>query len=206
MTAENLSGVTPEDVAFVVRSESDEGFELLELPDRWRVQKGEQFEIFNSGMARAIVEEEQPEHSDPNTTTLPSGTLRWLDSETEVPFEAMEIEGKRIRIVDVSETDRKLARFRRKLNGSSARVNALVRNSIREGIVNNGIVEGAQVVGSLDRSTPIFGVQSGDSNESTRVSACFTMPDARSGHAYLLTGSTYRESLKATSRLASISV
>ena len=210
-TMAHQMGTQDETIGFIVRSVSDEAFELLEQEDRLRVENGQHIVIENSGNTRVLVPEAQKTTLTEGVETLveprvvvPAGTFGWIKDDVEVPFEALDVDGRMVRLIDLSGTDRKLSGFRRRLNGYSSKAKSLVRNSIRTGLTEGGIIPGAQVILDQHDGSPILAVQSGGSDDSSRVSAALTMPKNGSNDAYLFATFMYGDLGRAANRIEQI--
>lgn len=211
----NQIGTQDASIGFIVRSVSDEAYELLDPEDRLRVENGQHIVIENSGATRILdVEGEQSLETvleegaetllSESKVTVPAGTFGWIKKDVEVPFEPLEIDGKTFRLIDLSGTDPKLSGFGTRLNGYLSKARSLARNSIRTGLVEGGIIPGAQIVLDQHDGSPVFAVQSGGSDDSKRVSAALTLPSRGSNDAYLLATFMYGDLGRAANRIEQI--
>lgn len=128
------------------------------------------------------------------TTRVAAGTFPWIPEAVDVPVTTLQVGDRTIRLVDVSGIG-PLGHFRKKLNGNTPRTDSLIRGSIGEALTDHdGRIRSARIFrqtrGSLQG--PIFGLQSGDPNESTRVSALITLPNSVN-LAYIVGRSTYSD-------------
>lgn len=205
VTMAHQMGAQDGSIGFIVRTVSDEAYELLGEEDQLRVQRGQGIVIENSGNTRvldftaiALQEGVETKVAKP-TAIVPAGTFGWIQEDTEVPCETFEVDGLIFRQFDISGTDPRLSGFGNRLNGNAQRATKLAKISLVEGVLHHGIIKGAQILGTSAQGVPgtIMARPSNEPNEATRVGAVFTLPTVGSYDSYVLLRSRYSDLQKA---------
>lgn len=188
--------------AEVVRSSRDRAYHTLSRDLKRRVKRGDQVTVLDSGET-SVVDRKQirsTEMNVPETALVVAGTFPWIRKDVRVPVSTIQVGDRRIRLVDVSETDGGvLTELRQGLNGSTPRTDTLARSSLGEALTHHGIIKGALIIRPTKPglSGPIFGVQSNGPKESTRVAVFITQPPTGSNDAYIVARSTLADSGRA---------
>ena len=206
-------GAQDTSIGFIVKSASDEAYELLDPEDRLRVENGQHIVIENSGNTRVLQSEDGSQEIalvegvealvEPRVV-LPAGSFGWIREDVEVPFIPIEVDGRTFRLIDLSGTDPRLSSLGSKLNGSSSKAKSLAVKSVRVGLSEGGIIPGARIIVHPHDGSPVFAVQSGGSDDSKRVSAALSLPAKGSNDAYLWATFMYGNFAKAANRIGQI--
>ncbi len=140
------------------------------------------------------------------TVRVAKGTFPWIREDIDVPVSNIQVGQRRIRLVDVSETDRGfLTASKRRLNGSAPKTDSLARSTVGEAVTNHGIVKGARTITSTAQELPgpIIQRHSNEPNEASRVTVHVTLPRANSDLAYFIAGGPYDDAPRVERTIAS---
>ncbi len=194
-------------------SSRDQAYHGLTRDLKRRVKRGDQILLSNSGEVvvidrKSLGRRHEREVEIPEVALVTAGTFPWIGEDAQVPVSRIAIGNRSIRLIDISGSEPTLAGLTRRLNGSTPRVDSLIVNSIERGLSDNGLIPGAITFrerqpenGKRGERQPIFGKQSTDPNESTRVAGLFTQPDS-SNDAYVVGRLRYADMGKALRVLA----
>ncbi len=139
------------------------------------------------------------------TIRVTKGTFPWINQDVDVPVVTIQIGQRKIRLVDVSETDNGfLTVSKGRLNGGTPKAVSLAKSTIGEAVTNHGIVKGARAITSAAQGLPgpIIQRNSNEPNERSRVTVHVTLPRANSDLAYFVAGGPFGDALKSERTLA----
>lgn len=202
-----LQQLGTQDIGFIIRGVTDEGYELLDWSDRLKVRNGQTLLIENDGNIRVFEAfmEEGEEVEIEKKVLVPGKTFRYLPEDVLASYERLDVNGRGIRLVDLSGADPRLSVFGERLNGSVQKAHRLARVSVSEGVLHHGIIKGSQIVRPrTGNGSPLFGTQSNEPNESTRVAAFVSLPTYNLPDAYIHATSRYSDFQKAARALESM--